>query len=66
VIVYPESFLVGTDQTGLFQYFEMFRHTGLRNPEGTAQFTDTHDFLLQQFEDYNPVRVGKRFHDLDK
>jgi hypothetical protein len=56
----------GVHQTGFFQHFRMLGNGGLGDAQQTLQLTDAHGFVLQQFEDLDPVRIGKRFHNFDK
>jgi hypothetical protein len=44
----------------------MFGCVGLGYFQSSPQLTNTHGFVLQHLYDFNPIRVGKRLHDLDK
>jgi hypothetical protein len=49
-----------------FQNLEMLGDTWLRDAKSVLEFTDTHPFLLKEFDNFDPIWIGQRLHNLDK
>lgn len=57
VIIHPKTVFFKPDKACLFKYFQMFGNRGLGYPQDALQLTDTHRFMLEELDDFDPIRI---------